>query len=86
MDALGVKEELGRYKAMLEGLHAEGISELPSEFTRMKEDIILIEEQEPVTRLLSELSRLRDTVRTDLDSIQRDLGNGSRDCEAMRVR
>lgn len=86
LDALGVKEGLGRYKAMVEGLHAEGASELPPEVARMKEDITLIEEREPVARLLSELTRLRDMVRGDLDDAQRELEIESRECEAMRVR
>lgn len=86
LDALGVQEGLGRYKAMVEGLHAEGTSELPSEVTRMRDDISLIEEREPVARLLSDLSRLRDAVRNDLDTVQRDLDAESRDCEAMRVK
>ncbi|KAL5520897.1 BRO1 [Sanghuangporus sanghuang] len=86
LDALGVQEGLGRYKAMVEGLHVEGSTELPSEVTRMRDDIGLIEEREPVSRLLSDLSRLRDAVRDDLDSIQRDLEIELRDCEAMRVK
>lgn len=86
LDALGVQEGLGRYKAMVEGLHAEGASELPTEVTRMRDDISLIEEREPVTRLLSDLARLRDTVHNDLDSVQRELEIETRDCEAMRVK
>lgn len=86
LDALGVKEGLGRYKAMVEGLHAEGSSELPTDVTRMREDIGLVEEREPVTRLFAELTRLRDGVRGDLDSVQRDLEIESRECEAMRVK
>ncbi|KAL5514594.1 hypothetical protein ACEPAG_1910 [Sanghuangporus baumii] len=86
LDALGVQEGLGRYKAMVEGLHAEGSTELPPEVTRMRDDIGLIEEREPVSRLLSDLSRLRDAVRDDLDSVQRDLEIELRDCEAMRVK
>ncbi|EJD01878.1 BRO1-domain-containing protein [Fomitiporia mediterranea MF3/22] len=86
LDALGVQEGLGRYKAMVEGLHAEGTSELPLEVTRMREDISLIEEREPVTRLLSDLSRLRDVVHSDIDSAQRELEVETRDCEAMRVK
>ncbi|KAI5116512.1 hypothetical protein M0805_001867 [Coniferiporia weirii] len=86
LDALGVKEGLGRFKAMVEGLHAAGASELPVDVTRMRDDIRLIEEREPVTRLLKELTRLRDTVRSDLDGVQRELEIESRDCEAMRVK
>ena len=71
---------------MVEGLHAEGTSELPSEVTRMREDIGLIEEREPVTRLLSDLTRLRDDVQRDLDNAQHELEVESRDCEAMRVK
>lgn len=86
LDAMGVKEGLGRYKAMVEGLHAEGTSELPSDLSRMREDIALVEEQEPVTRLMAELVRLRDAARTELESIQRDLEIESRDCESNRVK
>ena len=86
LDVLGVKSGLGRYKAMVEGLHADGASELPPEVKRMREDITLFEEREPVTRLLAELSRLRDTVRTELDTTQRELETESRNCEALRVK
>ena len=86
LDALGVKSGLGRYKAMVEGLHGDGASELPPEVKRMREDITLVEEREPVTRLLAELSRLRDTVRTELDTTQRELETESRNCEALRVK
>ncbi len=55
LDAMGVKEGLGRYKLMVEGLHAEGTSELPADLSRMREDIAIVEEQEPVTRLMAEL-------------------------------
>lgn len=86
LDALGVKDGLGRYKAMVEGLHAEGSSELPIDVARMREDIGLVEEREPVAQLFAELARLRDGVRGDLDSVQRDLEIESRECEAMRVK
>lgn len=86
LDALGVKEGLGRYKAMVEGLHAVGSSELPTEVTRMRDDIALIEEREPISRLFSELTRLKDSVKSDLDGVQRDLETESRDCEAARVK
>lgn len=86
LDALGVKDGLGRYKAMVEGLHAEGSSELPTDVARMREDIGLVEEREPVAQLFAELTRLRDGVRGDLDSVQRDLEIESRECEAMRVK
>lgn len=86
LDALGVKDGLGRYKAMVEGLHAEGSSELPTDVARMREDIGLVEEREPVAQLFAELARLRDGVRGDLDSVQRDLEIESRECEAMRVK
>lgn len=86
LDALGVKEGLGRYKAMVEGLHAIGSSELPAEVTRMRQDIGLVEEREPVTHLLEELERLRNTVSKELTGVQVELENESRDCEAMRVK
>ncbi|KAH8112835.1 BRO1-domain-containing protein [Phellopilus nigrolimitatus] len=86
LDALGVKDDLGRFKAMVEGLHAEGASELPADLVRMRDDISLVEEREPVSRLLTELARLRDTVRADLGSAQRELEIETRDCEAMRVK
>ncbi|THG94683.1 hypothetical protein EW145_g8096, partial [Phellinidium pouzarii] len=86
LDVLGVKEGLGRFKAMVEGLHAAGASELPVDVRRMRDDIGVIEEREPVTRLLAELTRLRDAVRADLDGVQRELEIETRSCEAMRVK
>lgn len=86
LDALGVIEGLGRYRLMVEGLHAAGTSELPDEVKRMREDIQRIEDIEPVSALMAQLSRLRDAVRGDLDSVQHELEKETRDCEAMRVR
>ena len=86
LDALGVKQGLGRYKTMVEGLHADGSSELPADVVRMIDDIKLVESQEPVSRLLAELDRLRTSVRTELDDSKRELDIESRECEAMRVK
>ena len=84
LDALGVKEGLGRYKAMVEGLGGE--EEVPKDVQRMKDDIELIERQESVEGLLIELRRIKAAVQQELESIQRDLEIESRDCEAMRVK
>lgn len=84
LDDMGVKAGLGRYKAMVEGLHSA--DDIPTEVIRMKDDIELVEQREPVTSLLMEINRLKDTVRKELESIQRDLDVELRDCEAMRVK
>ncbi|TDL27807.1 BRO1-domain-containing protein [Rickenella mellea] len=84
IDSLGVKDGLGRYRAMVAGL--SDAEELPSEVSRMRGDVALVEEQEPVARLLAELARLKDAVREELDSVQRELEIESRECEAGRVK
>ncbi|KAI0357752.1 BRO1-domain-containing protein [Trametes cingulata] len=85
LDALGIKEGLARYKAIAEG-GVGGEAELPAEVRRWKEDIALMEEREGVEGIMSELVRMKDTVRRELEGISRDLDAESRECEAMRVK
>lgn len=90
--SMGVKEGVARYRVMLQDPDddldddRERGGDVPREIHRMKSDISLIESQESTPALLSQLSTKRDTVRRDLDSIQRDLELESRECESMRVR
>lgn len=84
LDAMGIKEGLTRFKAIADG--ALGEDEIPVDVKRWREDISLVEEREPVEGLMAELTRLKDTVQKELDSISRDLEIESRDCEAMRVK
>ena len=84
LDSMGIKEGLTRFKAIADG--ALGEEEIPVDVRRWREDIALVEEREPVDGLMAELNRLKDTVRQELDSINRDLEIESRDCEAMRVK
>ncbi|KAI0672140.1 BRO1-like domain-containing protein [Trametes maxima] len=85
LDALGIKEGLTRYKAIAEG-GVSGEEELPVEVRRWKEDIAVMEEREGVEGIMSELVRMKDTVRRELDGISRELDAESRECEAMRVK
>ncbi|KAI0658101.1 BRO1-like domain-containing protein [Cubamyces menziesii] len=85
LDALGIKEGLPRFKAIAEG-GVGGETELPAEVRRWKEDIALMEEREGVEGIMSELNRMKETVKHELESISHDLDSESRECEAMRVK
>ena len=82
LDAIGVQEGLGRFKAMTEG----GVDEIPPEVRRWREDIAVMQDRESVDALVRELSRLKDAVKSELDSISRELDVESRECESMRVK
>ena len=82
LDAIGVQEGLGRFKAMTEG----GVDEIPLEVRRWKEDIAVMQDRESADALVRELSRLKDAVKSELDSISRELDVESRECESMRVK
>lgn len=85
LEAMGVQEGLGRFKALAEGgIGAE--DEIPLEVRRWREDIGVMEDQESVDALMCELSRLKDAVKSELESISRDLDVESRECETMRVK
>jgi tyrosine-protein phosphatase non-receptor type 23 len=85
LDNMGVKEGLGRFKAMAEN-EVGGEEEVPLEVRRWITDISLVEESEGVVSLMGELNRLKDGVKRDLDGISKNLEIESRDCEAMRVK
>ena len=85
LDSLGVREGLSRYKSMVEGSIGRE-EEVPLEVRRWRDDIRVIEEREPVDRLLSQLASLKANVQAELDGISRDLEIESKDCEAMRVK
>ena len=85
LDALGIKQGLARYRAIVEG-GVGGEAELPVEVRRWKEDIAVMEERESVDSIITELTRMKDVVRRELDSVSRDLDAESRECEAMRVK
>ena len=74
-----------RYKAIAEG-GVGGEAELPVEVRRWKEDIAMMEERESVDSIIGELTRMKETVRRELEGISRDLDAESRECEAMRVK
>ena len=85
LEAIGVQEGLGRFKAMTEGgVGAE--DEIPLEVRRWREDIAVMQDRESVDALVRELSRLKDAVKSELDSISRQLDVESRECESMRVK
>lgn len=85
LEAMGIKEGLTRFKAISEG-GVGGEAELPTEVRRWKEDIAVMEERESVESIISELSRMKDTVKHELETISRDLDAESRECESMRVK
>ncbi|KAI0752567.1 BRO1-domain-containing protein [Daedaleopsis nitida] len=85
LDALGIKEGLVRYKAIAEG-GVGGEAELPIEVRRWKEDIAVMEERESVDGIMPELTRMKETVRRELEGVSRDLEVESRECETMRVK
>lgn len=85
LDSLGVREGLSRYRSMVEGSIGRE-EEVPLEVRRWRDDIRVIEEREPVDRLLSKLASLKANVQAELDSVTRELEIESRDCEAMRVK
>ncbi|KAI0704195.1 BRO1-domain-containing protein [Cerioporus squamosus] len=85
LESMGIKEGLVRYKAIAEG-GVGGEAELPVEVRRWKEDIALMEERESVEGIIAELTRMKETVRRELEGVSRDLEAESRECEAMRVK
>lgn len=85
LEAVGVQEGLGRFKAIAEG-GIGAADEIPPEVRRWKEDIGVMEDREGVDALMRELTRLKDAVKSELESVSRDLDVESRECEAMRVK
>jgi len=85
LESLGVREGLSRYKSMVEGSIGRE-EEVPLEVRRWRDDIRVIEEREPVDRLLSQLASLKANVQAELDGVSRDLEIESKDCESMRVK
>jgi tyrosine-protein phosphatase non-receptor type 23 len=83
--SLGVREGLTRFKAMAEG-SIDGEEEVPLDVRRWREDIGLMEEREPVDRLLAQLKELKEKVRGVLEAASRDLEIESKDCEALRLK
>ena len=85
LDALGVKAGLPRFRAMVDG-NIAGEDEIPLDVRRYRDDITVIEQREGVDSLLKRLGESKESARTELDSIGRDLDAESQDCEAMRVK
>ncbi|TFY59565.1 hypothetical protein EVJ58_g5699 [Rhodofomes roseus] len=85
LESLGVKQGLARFKAIAEG-GVGGEEEVPLEVRQWREDIGIMEERESVERLMVQLTKLKETVKGELDGISRELETESRDCEAMRVK
>ena len=85
LDSLGVREGLSRYRSMVEGSIGRE-EEVPLEVRRWRDDIRVIEEREPVERLLSQLTSLKSNIQAELDGVSRELEIESKDCEAMRVK
>ncbi|KZT26165.1 BRO1-domain-containing protein [Neolentinus lepideus HHB14362 ss-1] len=85
LEALGVKEGLVRYRAIVEG-GVGGEEEIPVEVRRWREDIGVMEDREPVEGLMRDLNKLKDSVKRELEVTSRDLEIESKDCEMMRVK
>lgn len=85
LDSLGIKEGLVRFKAIAEG-EVGGEVEIPVDVRRWREDISVMEQREPVEALLTQLNRLKVSVRQELEGIGRDLDIESRECESARVK
>lgn len=85
LEALGVKEGLARYRAIVEG-GVGGEEEIPVEVRRWREDIGVMEDREPVEGLMADLTRMKEAVARELEAASRDLEIESKDCEMMRVK
>lgn len=85
LEGLGIKDGIARFKAMAEG-EIGGEEEIPLEVRRWRDDISLVEEREPVSGLFSQLTKLKEEVKRDLEGVSRELEIESRDCEMMRVK
>ena len=85
LDSLGVREGLGRYRAMVEGIVAGG-DVVPREVRSWQEEVRNAEGSESVDELLRQLDHLKTNVRNELDGIGRDLEIESKDCEAGRLK
>jgi hypothetical protein len=84
LDSIGVREGLIRFKAMVEG-SIGGEDEVPLDVKRWRQDIGLMEDREPVERLLAQLNSLKEKVGGELHASSRDLEIESKDCEALRL-
>lgn len=82
LESLGVKAGLGRFKEIAEGAVDDGV---PPTVAAWQEEIRRKEQVEGVEELLKRLEGLKTDVKTQLDSIGRDLDTETRECEAMRV-
>jgi tyrosine-protein phosphatase non-receptor type 23 len=85
LDSFGVKEGLARFRAMAEG-EVGADAEIPVDVKRWKDDISFIEGREAVDGVISQLNRLKETVKTDLERVSDELEAESRDCEMMRIK
>jgi tyrosine-protein phosphatase non-receptor type 23 len=88
LDALGVREGLARYKAIVdEGEGGQQQDPVPTEVRRWRDDIETVERTEGVETLLATLARLKESVRRELqEGVAAELDAESRECEAMRVK
>lgn len=85
LDSIGVKDGLGRYRAMVEGIVTTN-DIVPREVRNWQNEIRTAEDSESTVSMFGQLDRLKAIVREELDSIGRDLEIESRDCEAGRLK
>ncbi|KIJ64680.1 hypothetical protein HYDPIDRAFT_131727 [Hydnomerulius pinastri MD-312] len=83
LEAMGVQEGLGRFKAMAEG-EIGGEEEIPLDVRRWREDIGVMEDRESVDTLMREMARLKGAVESELKRIWGELEIESQECETMR--
>ncbi|KAH8829239.1 BRO1-like domain-containing protein [Flagelloscypha sp. PMI_526] len=85
LDGMGIREGLSRFRAIAEG-EVVGQDEIPLEVRQWKESISSLEAREPVESIFSQLHGLKDNVKRELETLERDLEMESRECESMRVK
>lgn len=86
IDALGVRNGLGRFRDMAESAGTVAEDPVPADVKGWREEIRRTEEKEGMNAALAELTRLKSNVASELDGVERDLAADVRDCEAMRVK
>ncbi|KAL4076812.1 BRO1-like domain-containing protein [Scleroderma yunnanense] len=84
LEVMGIQGALERFKAIADGGAADNA--IPPEMRRWIEDIRVMEDRESVEDLMRELTRLKEGVRSELESVSRELEAESHECEVMRIK
>ncbi|KAG5638414.1 hypothetical protein H0H81_000191 [Sphagnurus paluster] len=84
LEGLGVRAGISRFRALLDG---DNDGAVPKEVEEWRAEVLARErEAGGVVGALTEIARIRDAVRGELDAVGRELEIESRDCEALRVK